>query len=138
MNWYFGWNIVAAAGTLTLLTVGLRMGIGPFFLPIVEDLGFSRSLLAAIIAAGMLCYGLAMPLAGYLVARLGTRTVLMLGNAALVGGAVWTVNAKDPVSFLFAFGILLSLGLALCSPITLTPVLAKWFVRRRGMAFFFL
>ncbi len=138
MNWYFGWNIVAAAGTLTLLTVGLRMGIGPFFLPIVEDLGFSRSLLATIIAAGMLCYGLGMPLAGYLVARLGTRTVLMLGNAALVGGAIWTVNAKDPISFLLSFGILLSLGLALCSPITLTPVLAKWFVRRRGMAFFFL
>lgn len=138
MNWYFGWNIVAAAGMLTLLTVGLRMGIGPFFLPIVEDLGFSRSLLAGIIAAGMLCYGLAMPLAGYLVARHGTRAVLLLGNAALVGGAIWTVNARDPISFLLSFGILLSLGLALCSPITLTPVLAKWFVRRRGMAFFFL
>lgn len=138
MNWYFGWNIVAAAGMLTLLTVGLRMGIGPFFLPIVEDLGFSRSLLAGIIAAGMLCYGLAMPLAGYLVARHGTRAVLLLGNAALVGGAIWTVNARDPISFLMSFGILLSLGLALCSPITLTPVLAKWFVRRRGMAFFFL
>lgn len=138
MNWYFGWNIVAAAATLTLLTVGLRMGIGPFFLPIVEDLDFSRSLLAAIVAAGMLCYGLGMPLAGFLVARIGTRAVLMLGNAALVGGAIWTVNARDPISFLLAFGILLSLGLALCSPITLTPVLAKWFVRRRGMAFFFL
>ncbi|NGM88671.1 MFS transporter [Parapusillimonas sp. SGNA-6] len=138
MNWYFGWNIVAAAATITLLTVGLRMGIGPFFLPIVEDLGFSRSLLGTIVAAGMLCYGLAMPLAGFLVARLGTRPVLMLGNAALLGGAFWTVNATDPLSFLFGFGILLSLGLALCSPITVTPVLAKWFVRRRGMAFFFL
>jgi MFS family permease len=138
INWYFGWNIVAAAGMLTLLTVGLRMGIGPFFLPIVEDLGFSRSLLAGIVAIGMLCYGLAMPLAGYLVARHGTRAVLLLGNVILVAAAIWTVNARDPISFLLSFGVLLSLGLALCSPITLTPVLAKWFVRRRGMAFFFL
>src|SRR5690606_21594353 len=37
-----------------------------------------------------------------------------------------------------AFGILLSIGLALASPITLTPVLTRWFVRRRGKALFFL
>ena len=80
-RWYFGWNIVAAAALVTLLTVGMRMGIGPFFLPIVEDLGFSRSLLAGIVAVGMLVYGLAMPVAGYLVARRGTRFVLLLGTA---------------------------------------------------------
>src|SRR5574337_611170 len=44
-RWYFGWNIVAAATVLTLLTVGMRLGIGPLFLPMAKDLGFSRSLL---------------------------------------------------------------------------------------------
>jgi hypothetical protein len=68
-RWYFGWNIVGAAAVLTLLSVGLRLGIGPFFLPVAQDLGFSRSLLAAIVAVGMICYGLAMPVAGWLVAR---------------------------------------------------------------------
>ena len=137
-RWYFGWNIVAAATILTLLTVGMRMGIGPFFLPMADDLGFSRSLLSGIIAIGMLCYGLGMPLAGYLVARHGTRPVLLLGNAVVVAACIWTVNARDPLSFLLSFGILLSLGLALASPVTLTPVLTKWFIRRRGMALFFL
>ena len=46
-SWYFGWNIVGAATVLTLLTVGLRMGIGPFFLPMTQTLGFSRSELSA-------------------------------------------------------------------------------------------
>lgn len=137
-SWYFGWNIVAAATMLTLLTVGMRMGIGPFFLPMVEDLGFSRSLLSGIIAIGMLCYGLGMPIAGYLVSKHGTRPVLLLGNAVVVAASIWTVYARDPVSFLLAFGILLSIGLALASPVTLTPVLARWFIRRRGMALFFL
>ncbi len=137
-SWYFGWNIVAAATMLTLLTVGMRMGIGPFFLPMVEDLGFSRSLLSGIIAIGMLCYGLGMPIAGYLVSKHGTRPVLLLGNAVVVAASIWTVYARDPISFLLAFGILLSIGLALASPVTLTPVLARWFIRRRGMALFFL
>lgn len=137
-RWYFGWNIVAAATLLTLLTVGMRMGIGPFFLPMAEDLGFSRSLLAGIVAIGMLCYGLAMPLAGYLVGRHGTRFVLLLGTALVVASTAWTVTARSPVSFLLAFGVLMSVGFALTSPVALTPVLSRWFTRQRGMALFFL
>jgi MFS family permease len=137
-SWYFGWNIVAAATLQTLLTVGMRMGIGPFFLPMAEDLGFSRSLLAGIVAIGMLCYGLGMPLAGHLVGRYGTRFVLLLGTAIVVASIVWTVMARSPVTFLLAFGVLMSIGLAFTSPVALTPVISRWFSRRRGMALFFL
>ncbi len=137
-SWYFGWNIVAAATAITLLTVGMRMGIGPFFLPMAEDLGFSRSLLAGIVAIGMLCYGLAMPVAGHLASTHGTRTVLLLGAALVLGSIVWTVVAQDAVSFLLAFGVLMSVGFSFTSPVALTPVLSRWFTRRRGMALFFL
>lgn len=137
-RWYYGWNIVAAATLLTLLTVGMRMGIGPFFLPMAQDLGFSRSLLAGIVAIGMLCYGLGMPLAGYLVGRYGTRPVLLLGVVIVVAAALWTVRARDATSFLLAFGVLMSFGLAFTSPVALTPLLTRWFTRRRGMALFFL
>lgn len=137
-GWYFGWTIVAAATVLTLLTVGMRMGIGPFFLPMAEDLGFSRSLLAGIIAIGMLCYGLGMPMAGYLVGKYGTRPVLLLGTVIVVASTIWTVSAREPWSFFLAFGVLMSLGLAFTSPVALTPVISRWFTRQRGMALFFL
>jgi MFS family permease len=135
---YFGWNIVAAAATLTLLSSGLRLGIGPFFLPMAQDLGFSRSLLASIVAVGMMCYGLAMPLAGYLVARRGTRFVLLTGTALVVIATLWTVVARSPLPFMLAFGVLLSAGLGFTSPVALTPVISKWFTRSRGRALFFL
>lgn len=137
-RWYFGWNIVAASAVLTMLTVGMRMGIGPFFLPMAQDLGFSRSLLAGMVAIGMLCYGLAMPLAGYLVARRGTCFVLLLGTAIVVLSAIWTVTARSPLNFFLAFGVVFSVGLGFTSPVALTPVLSRWFTRRRGMALFFL
>ena len=137
-NWYFGWTIVAASTLLTLLTVGMRMGIGPFFLPMATGLGFSRSLLASIVALGMLFYGLGMPLAGYLVARRGTKFVLLTGTAIVVGSAIWSVFATSPLTFLLSFGVLLSTGLAFTSPVALTPVISRWFTRQRGMALFFL
>jgi MFS family permease len=137
-RWYFGWNIVAAASTLTLLSVGMRLGIGPFFLPIAHDLGFSRSLLAGIVAVGMICYGLAMPLAGWLIARRGTRFVLLTGAAIVVGATLWAAVARTPLAFLASFGVLLSVGLAFASPVAFTPIISHWFTRQRGMALFFL
>jgi MFS family permease len=137
-RWYFGWNIVAAAAFLTLLSSGMRLSFGPFFLPMAHDLGFSRSMLASIVAVGMLTYGLAMPLAGALIARHGTRSVLLAGNALVIGSVLWTVNAAGTLSFLLAFGLLLSVGLAFVSPVSLTPVISHWFTQRRGMALFFL
>lgn len=137
-RWYFGWNIVAAAAFLTLLSVGMRLGIGPFFLPMAQDLGFSRSLLATIVAVGMLCYGLAMPLAGHLIARFGTRFVLLLGTAIVAAAVLASVLARTPATFLLSFGVALSVGLAFTSPVALTPIISHWFTRQRGMALFFL
>ncbi|MFN2349508.1 MAG: MFS transporter [Thioalkalivibrio sp.] len=137
-RWYFGWNIVAAATLITMLTVGMRMGIGPFFLPMAEDLEMSRSMLGGIVAIGMLCYGLGMPLAGHLAGTHGTRFVLMLGTIVVVVSILWTVNARHPFTFLLAFGVLMSLGFSFVSPVALTPIIARWFTRRRGMALFFL
>ena len=95
-RWYFGWNIVAAAAVLTLLSTGMRLSFGPFFLPIARDLGFSRSLLATIVAVGMIVYGLAMPVAGHLIARFGTRPVLLAGTAMVAAAILWTVGASGP------------------------------------------
>lgn len=137
-RYYYGWNIVAAATFLTVLTVGIRMGIGPFFLPIANDLGFSRNELSTIIAVGMLFYGVGMPTAGYLISRWGTPFTLSLGAATVIIATIWSVLATDFTGFFLAYGVLLSLGLALTSQVALTPVVSRWFLRQRGMAVFFL
>lgn len=137
-RWYFGWNIVAASALLTLLSSGMRLSIGPFFLPIAQDLGFSRSLLASIVAVGMICYGLAMPLAGWLIARLGTRAVLLASVVIVNVATLWTISAQGATGFLLSFGVLLSVGLAFASPVAMTPIISHWFTRQRGMALFFL
>lgn len=137
-SWYFGWNIVAAATVITLLTVGMRMSIGPFFIPLAEDLGLSRTLLAGIIAIGMLAYGIGMPMAGQLAQSYGSRFVLVLGTLLVAVAIVWSVLARGAFSFFLAFGVLLSLGFSFTSPVALTPVISRWFTRQRGMALFFL
>jgi MFS family permease len=69
---------------------------------------------------------------------MGTRPVLILGTVLVDASIAWTVLGRSPGEFLLAFGVLLSFGLAFTSPVALTPVIARWFTRRRGMALFFL
>lgn len=47
-----------------------------------------------------------------LIARFGTRTVLLTGNALVIASVYWTATTADAFSFLLAFGLLLSVGLA--------------------------
>jgi MFS family permease len=137
-GFYFGWIIVCAATFLTLLTVGMRLSVGPFFLPITSDLHLSRSDLSGIIATGMMIYGLSMPVAGQLVNAWGTRAVLLIGAAIVAVSMIGTAMSSGPLGLLAFFGVGQSIGLAFTSPISVTPVISRWFIRQRGMALFLL
>lgn len=136
--WYYGWTIVFAAAMLTMITVGMRMSIGPFLIPMSEGLGISRSYLSNVIALGMMVYGIGMPIAGYYVAKRGTRFVLIVGAVIVALSLIWTVNAGTGFSFAMAYGVLLSLGLAFTSPVAFTQLISRWFIKRRAMSLLFL
>lgn len=137
-RWYYGWNIVIAASIITLITAGMRMSVGPFFLPILGDFQMTRTDLSLIVATGMLVYGIGMPLAGVLESRWGPKIVLLIGAFIVFGSCIWMMLATSSLDLLMSFGICLSIGLALTSQITLTPIIVKWFIKRRGQALFYL
>lgn len=137
-TWYYGWNIVAMAAFLTMLSTGLRMGIGPFVIPMSEGLSVSRGWLSSIIALGVMTYGLSMPLAGFLIEKFGTQKVIILG-AFVVNIAIYTtVYAPNAFIFALSFGVLLSFGLSFVSNVSFTPLVARWFIQNRAMALIFL
>jgi MFS family permease len=135
---YYGWYIVATASVITLLTVGLRLGIGPFVKPIMTDMAMSRTELSFIVAISMIVYGLGMPLAGSLLKHYSTRFVLITGVIIVCGSVLWAITSKGMVSFLLSFGVMLSLGLSFMSPVALTPIICRWFIHQRGKALFYL
>ncbi|WP_394233964.1 MFS transporter [Niallia oryzisoli] len=135
---YYGWYIVLSATMIVLLSNGMRMGIGPFIEPVMDDLNLSRTELSIIIAIGMIVYGIGMPIAGLLLKTFSTRFMILTGLTIICLSIVWTVNAKGLISFLLSFGVFLSLGLSFLSNVALSPIISKWFVRQRGKALFYL
>ena len=136
-RWYYGWTIVLAAALLTMITVGMRMSIGPFVIPMSEGLDMSRSHLSAVIAFGMMVYGIGMPIAGYCVNRFGTRTTLIIGAILVSLSLIFTVYTNNLWIFALNYGGLLSFGLAFTSPVAFTQLISRWFIAKRTMALIF-
>src|SRR5690625_1393461 len=137
-GWYHGWNIVVAASFITLITTGIRFSIGPFFLPILNDFEINRTTLSIIVSVGMFAFGVGMPLAGMLESRFGPNVILNIGVLMNLLATIWMVTTESILGLLLSFGVFTSIGLAFTSQVTLTPIITRWFVRKRGQALVYL
>ena len=67
------WMVVAAAGVVMGLALGLRHVQGLFLLPVTGTRGWSRELFGLALAVQNLVWGLAQPFAGMVADRWGAR-----------------------------------------------------------------
>lgn len=135
---YFGWYIVIAGSVMVILTMGMRMGIGPFVEPMMADLDFSRTALSSVIAVGMIFYGIGMPVAAYFYAHFHAKGMLLIGLVILIISIIGTITMTNYWLFMLFYGVLMSIGLACLSNIALSALISKWFIRQRGKALFYL
>lgn len=132
LPFFYGWVIVAIVMIAGVLAAGVsNITMAVVLKPISEDLGWSRTLMAAAITIGSLSGGLLSPLFGPLVDRLGPRVLLPLGGA-LVGLLAFGVSAStEPWQFYAAFIPARALTeFLLCGMIAFTAV-ANWFDLKR-------
>lgn len=109
--------------------------MGLFIIPMCRDIGMSRSMFGWLVTSRSLAGGLSTFLLGYLVDRFGSRFLLPL-SALVTGLCLIGFGLSDQVKYLFPLFILVGLaGLAAGGGGILTAVpVAKWFVRKRGLA----
>ena len=130
----YGWVIVALAFLSMALVLGSRFSMG-LFLPFLPD-AFDTSVasVSGALALSMLCAAAVQPLTGFLLDRLGGRTVLSLG-LGFAGGALCGISlATEFWQLLVLMGLATSIGYAAVSPVSATTVVAGWFDRNRGTA----
>ena len=132
---FYGWWIVAAGSILNALSGGTyQTGFSVYFLPVTRDFGLSR-------AATSLAYGLARmeggfegPLAGYLVDRLGPRTMIAIGGLLAGLGFILLAQTNSFTMFLVVYVGVLALGMNAGFNHGIMAAINQWFVRRKGLA----
>ena len=151
---FYGWFIVAAGAFALFMSMGARNGFGVFVVPMTDDLDWSRTEISAAIAVGILVNGLSQPFLGRLYDRFGGRSVISLSLLVLGISTILITFTSDfgldfapaislpfieielSASLLFLiliYGLVMSTASSGVSLVTVHAVLAKWFVRRRGV-----
>jgi predicted MFS family arabinose efflux permease len=105
------WLIVASAGAIVGISMGLRQVMGLFLPPMTRDLGLSREAFALAMAVANLVWGLGSPLAGAAADKYGAGRVIAVGAVStMLGLYLMQVAASEPV--LLISGVLLGIGIS--------------------------
>lgn len=131
---YYGWVMLFAIALMTFASSGSRFSFSAFLIPISEDLHWGRDQLALAASMNLILAGLLRPVVGILADRLGAKILAMTG--VFLGGTALTLTSftTELWQFYLAYGVLLAIGYACASPVTITTLVGHWFVKRRSLA----
>ena len=132
---FYGWYIVIASVlSNAYLSTAFFQGFSVFFLPIVNEFGWTRAQTSVAFSLRQLEIGILAPLMGFLVDRLGGRKVIIICMVISGFGLVLMSRINSLWSFYVTFA-LISVGVSGASHgISWPTVVAAWFNRLRGRA----
>ncbi|MDP9373827.1 MAG: MFS transporter [Chloroflexota bacterium] len=130
---YYGWIVVAVTALTLLVSAGVRSAPGVFIHPFETDLGWSRASISFAVSLGLVLFGLAGPVSGWLMDRFGPR-LLMLGGLALIAASMAAGAAMTALWQLNLFwGVLSGVGTGVAASVLGATVASRWFTARRGL-----
>ena len=131
---FYGYWVVLVLSVIVLLSQGMRFAIGPFLKPVSAELGLDRGTFSLVVSLGLFLFGAFMPVVGRLVDRFGPRLVCSGGVVVMATSLVLSGLVTSVWQFLLYYAVIGSLGVAATGHVTGSVAVARWFVRRRGLA----
>jgi MFS family permease len=123
---------------VTFVTLGLAYGVwyaySVFLVALLQEFGWSRSLVAGAFSVFVLVHGLLSAPLGWLADRLGPRRLILAGGLLLAGALVLDGAVTRPWHLYVAFGILTSMGVAAAGWIPGVVLVQRWFPGHVGTA----
>jgi len=133
-GFFFGWWVVFASAAIVFLTGGTFFyGFGALFNPIVNEFGWSRAATSFAFSLRSEVGGIAAPIVGFLVDRVGSRRLMVIGVVTVALGFVLLSQVQSLWAF-YGSVVVIAIGMsAAAGPVGMVAI-AHWFRRRRGRA----
>ncbi|MGH7830710.1 MAG: MFS transporter [Candidatus Binatia bacterium] len=131
---YYGWVIVVLSFLTTLVGAGIRSAPAVLIHPLEMEFGWNRAAIAFAVSVNLLLYGVAAPISGWLLDRIGPRRIMMGSLALLAVGVSATTFMQEYWQLVLLWGVVVGLGAGGGASVLAAAVAHRWFVARRGLA----
>ncbi len=137
-GFFFGWWVVFTSAAIIFLTGGTFFyGFSALFNPIVREFGWSRAAVAFAFSLRTEVGGIAAPVVGFTVDRVGPRRLMVIG-VAIVALGFFLLSRTQTLWMFYGSVAVIAIGMsAAAGPVGMVAV-AHWFRRRRGRALAFM
>ena len=131
---FYGWTLVGVAAFVMVIgTVPLFQGMTAWFVVLESHFGWSRTQLSIAFSLSRVEGSIMGPISGYLIDKLGSRRMVLIGLVVAGGGFVIMSQMQNIWHFYIAF-VVMSMGVGLGTWMPMMTVLNNWFVRNRSTA----
>lgn len=131
---YYGWLVLGAVSGINFANAATSIGVlTVFVIPMGDELGWSRTQIAGATTVGAVLGAALAPITGRLSDRFGSRALLSIGAALIVLSTLSLAFVQMLVGFYIGYGIARLSDQGFVQAVS-PPVVAKWFLRRRGRA----
>jgi sugar phosphate permease len=132
-RFYYGWIIVGVTILVLLISAGVRSAPGVFMLPLAQDTGWSRATISFAVSFGLVIFGLIGPFTGWLLDRIGLRTLTVAGLLLVGISMILSSRITQPWQLNALWGFLGGVGTGMVGSVLSATVANRWFVARRGL-----
>src|SRR5437763_5037552 len=128
------WLVLGGAFGAFTLSAALMHSYPVYLVAFIAEFGWSRAETSIAYSVSQLVGGASSPLVGYLVDRLGSRRLLLLGGGLLVVGLLASAFVTVLWEIVVLYGIVMTIGANCLGLVVFVPMLSRHFIRNRGMA----
>jgi sugar phosphate permease len=131
---FYGWWVVFASAFIVFLSAGTFFyGFGLLVQPLTDEFGWSRASIAGAFSLRSEVSGIAAPVIGVLLDRIGVRRITIAGVLIASAGFIALAQVQSLLAF-YAATIVIAFGMSSCGGATAAAAISQWFRRNRGKA----
>jgi len=129
----FGWIIVGVSFITLALAYGVWYSFSVFFVALLKEFGWSRSIAAGAFSLCIIIHSLVGPFVGGVVDRLGPRKVILLGSSFLGIGLALCSFTQTWWQFYIFFGVITAIGIGATGWVPNVTLIQQWFKSKKGL-----
>jgi len=131
---FYGWYLVAVCFAVNFLVFGISVNTFTVYVkPIEAEMGWSRGEISLAMTLAALAMGMAAPVMGRLIDRIGARLVMAAGVAVVGVGSI-LLSQVESLSLFYAIYATSGVGQGAATLVPVSLVITNWFSAKRGKA----